>query len=71
MKPRHVVTIGPLSKRSADIPHHIDRHRFEKPAERVCNASTPGSYSQQQDWRGSGIRPGCMAAFTLPSRGLI
>lgn len=69
MKPRNVVTIGPLSKNSADIPHHVDRFRFEQPPEKVCNASTSGSYSQRQAWANSAMRPGCMDAFRLPSRG--
>jgi hypothetical protein len=70
MKPRNVVTIGPLSKNSAGIPHHVDRFRFEQMATtRVCNASTSGSYSQRQAWASSALRPGCLDAFRLPSRG--
>lgn len=69
-RPKSHTSIGPMSSRSAHVPHFIaPRQKFDTP-ERVTNAGTTGIYSQAKDWANSAHRPGCMRAFSLPSRGV-
>ena len=61
--------IGPMSKKSADVPHWTPpRQSFEQP-QRVTNSLTTGSYSQAKDWANSALRPGALDFLKFSSRG--
>lgn len=67
MARRSHTSIGPMSARSAHVPHFIPQKQDFAPSDRVTNANTTGAYSQEQAWRGCVIPPARLAAFSLPS----
>jgi hypothetical protein len=62
--------MGSLSKNSAGAKHYApEKIEFATPT-RITNASvSKGAYSQVEAHKNSAQRPGCMAAYSLPSRG--
>jgi hypothetical protein len=64
------VEIGPMSGNSGGVPHYVPpRVAFDAPA-RITNSSAKGTYSEVEAHKGAALRPGCLQAFSLPSRGV-
>lgn len=65
----HQTAIGPMSSRSANLPHYIaPRVDFAQP-ERITSFAKGGTYSQKADWSNSAHRPGCLDFLRFRSRG--
>lgn len=61
--------IGPMSKNSAHVPHYIPQRVNLDIPDRITNASSTGRWSYSAIVSGGNSRPGCMDAYSLPSRG--
>jgi hypothetical protein len=60
--------MGPLSPSGEGKHYTPERQSFAHPT-RVTNATTDGTLSLKALWANSAIRPGCMDAFSLASKG--
>ena len=68
-RPKNVLPLGPLSAKSAELPHYFPRIRFQQPSlGRICGATSTAPLKMEEVWTAA-LRPGALDFLKYPSHG--